>query len=58
MPVTTYSTKSMSDLAQRMGSAMKVLLDKDIITQVDGAYQVYDKFFAYWLKREVSAGRV
>lgn len=31
-------------------SALKVLLEKDFITQQDNTYCVYDKFFAIWLR--------
>ena len=33
-------------------SAVNALLDKDLITQDKGVYQVYDKFLEIWLKRE------
>ena len=33
-------------------SAVKALLDKDLITQEKGVYQIYDKFFEVWLKRQ------
>ena len=32
-------------------SAINALLEKDLVTQNKGVYQVYDKFFALWLKR-------
>ena len=32
-------------------SAVNALLDKDLITQEKGVYQVYDKFLEIWLKR-------
>ncbi len=32
-------------------SALKALLDKDFVTQEDGAYMAYDQFFALWLQR-------
>ena len=32
-------------------SAVNALLDKDLITQDKGVYQVYDKFLEIWLKR-------
>lgn len=32
-------------------SAVDALLDKDLITQEKGVYQVYDKFLEIWLKR-------
>ena len=31
--------------------AIKGLLDKDFVTESDGAYELYDKFFGEWLKR-------
>jgi len=34
-----------------VASALKALLDKDLITQENGAYMVYDQFFALWLLR-------
>lgn len=33
-------------------SAVNALLDKDLITQEKGAYQVYDKFLEIWLRKE------
>ena len=32
-------------------SAVKALLDKDLVTQDKGVYQIYDKFFEIWLRR-------
>ena len=32
-------------------AAAKALLEKDLITQENGAYSVYDQFFALWLRR-------
>lgn len=32
-------------------SAVKGLLEKDLVTQDHGAYSVYDQFFALWLRR-------
>ena len=32
-------------------SAVNALLDKDLITQEKGIYQVYDKFLEIWLNR-------
>lgn len=34
-----------------VNSAIKGLLEKDFITQHDGTYVVYDKFFALWVNR-------
>ena len=34
-----------------VSSALKALLDKDLVTQENGAYSVYDQFFALWLLR-------
>ena len=34
-----------------VASALKALLDKDLITQENGAYMVFDQFFALWLLR-------
>ena len=33
-------------------SAVNALLDKDLVTQNKGIYQVYDKFLELWLKRQ------
>jgi AAA+ ATPase superfamily predicted ATPase len=33
-------------------SAVNALLDKDLLTQDKGVYQVYDKFLEIWLKRQ------
>ena len=32
-------------------SAIKTLVDKELVLDSQGAYQVYDRFFALWLKR-------
>ncbi|MBR3075924.1 MAG: ATPase, partial [Bacteroidales bacterium] len=32
-------------------SAVNALLDKDLLTQNKGVYEVYDKFLEIWLKR-------
>lgn len=37
--------------ASSVMSALKALLDKDFVTQEDGAYVPYDQFFALWLQR-------
>lgn len=37
-----------------VSSALKALLDKDLITQEGGTYMVYDQFFGMWLQREGS----
>lgn len=37
-----------------VSSALKALLDKDLITQEGGTYMVYDQFFGMWLKRITS----
>lgn len=37
-----------------VNSAIKGLLDKDLIIQQDNAYVVYDKFFALWLRRRMA----
>lgn len=37
--------------ASSVMSALKALLDKDFVTQEDGAYAPYDQFFALWLLR-------
>ena len=36
-----------------VNSAIKGLLEKDFITQNDGAYSVYDQFFSLWIKKYV-----
>lgn len=33
-------------------SAIKTLVEKELVLDVQGAYQVYDRFFALWLKRK------
>ena len=33
-------------------SAVNALLDKDLITQEKGVYEIYDKFFEIWLKKQ------
>lgn len=33
-------------------SALRGLLEKDFITQEQGVYQVYDRFFGIWLRGE------
>ena len=30
---------------------IKGLLEKDFVTEIDGTYELYDKFFGEWLKR-------
>lgn len=37
--------------ASSVMSAAKALMEKDFITQENGAYMVYDQFFALWLRR-------
>lgn len=37
--------------ASSVSSALKALLDKDLITQENGTYSVYDQFYALWLQR-------
>jgi hypothetical protein len=37
--------------ASSVQAALKVLLEKDFITQEHGVYQIYDRFFAEWLRR-------
>lgn len=39
--------------ASSVSSAVKGLLEKDFVTQLDDSYVVYDKFFALWLRRTV-----
>ena len=36
-----------------VNSAVKGLLEKDFITENDGAYSVYDQFFCLWIKKYV-----
>ena len=36
-----------------INSAVKGLMDKDLITQNNGVYQVYDKFFDIWLRKQI-----
>ena len=33
-------------------SAIKTLVERELVLDVQGAYQVYDRFFALWLKRK------
>ena len=35
-----------------VNSAVKALMDKDLVTQEQGYYQLYDKFLAIWLNRQ------
>lgn len=42
--------------ASSVRSGIKGLLEKDFITDENGAYQVYDKFFELWIKREILHG--
>lgn len=37
--------------ASSIQSAVKGLLEKEILTQEDGCYRIYDYFFSYWLAR-------
>jgi len=37
--------------ASSVQSALKGLIEKDLVTQNDGEYQVYDFFFSYWLAK-------
>lgn len=39
--------------ASSVQSALKGLLEKDFITKEQGVYQVYDRFFALWLKEQM-----
>lgn len=45
----TFIKKYNLNSASSVQSALKALLEKDIITQNDKGYQVYDRFFAIWL---------
>ena len=38
--------------ASSVNSAVRALMDKDLVTQDQGYYQVYDKFLAIWLNRQ------
>lgn len=40
--------------ASSIQNAVKVLLDRDFITQDEDGYQLYDKFFETWLRNEFS----
>lgn len=40
--------------ASSVSSALKALLDKDLITQEGGTYTVYDQFFSMWMLKEES----
>lgn len=37
--------------ASSVQNALKVLLDRDFITQDEDGYEIYDKFFGIWLKK-------
>lgn len=39
--------------ASSVQSALKGLLEKDFTTKEQGVYQVYDRFFALWLKEQM-----
>ena len=41
--------------ASSVRSGINGLLDKDFITNENGEYQLYDKFFELWIKREIFA---
>ena len=38
--------------ASSVQAALKVLLEKDFVTQERGVYQIYDRFFAEWLRNK------
>lgn len=40
-----------SPSASFVQGAIKGLLEKDFVTETDGTYELYDKFFGEWLKR-------
>ena len=40
--------------ASSVQNALKVLLDRDFITQDEDGYEVYDKFFGIWLRKVFS----
>ena len=46
-----YVRKYRLTSASSVQAALKGLLEKDFVTSEQGAYFVYDKFFALWLKR-------
>lgn len=48
----SFAKKYGLNSASSVNSAVKALLDKDLVTQHRGAYQVYDKFLALWLNRQ------
>jgi SOS-response transcriptional repressor LexA len=42
--------------ASSVQSSLKQLLDKEIITKEDDAFQVYDRFFGLWLSKVYGTG--
>jgi len=39
--------------ASSVQAALKILLEKDFVTQEHGVYQIYDRFFAEWLRTKL-----
>ena len=47
----TFVKKHSLTSASSVASGLKGLLDKDFITNDNGTYSVYDKFFQIWLSK-------
>ena len=48
---TAFVQKHHLQSASSVSSALKALLDKDLVTLENGEYSVYDQFFALWMRR-------
>ncbi len=48
----TFINKHRLGATSTVKSAAKALVEKDLILDIQGSYQVYDRFFALWLKRQ------
>lgn len=48
---TAFIQKHHLQSASSVSSALKALLDKDLVTLENGEYSVYDQFFALWMRR-------
>ena len=49
----TFAKKYHLPSPSSVNSAVKGLLERDFITENDGAYSVYDQFFSLWQKEYV-----
>lgn len=47
----SFVKKHQLNSASSVQSALKGLIEKDLVTQNEGVYQVYDFFFSYWLAK-------